>query len=55
MNKREREKLSVIFDILDGYLGDTDPYIEDGWTDEEIQHEEPLFWVTKEVAKLIQL
>lgn len=39
--------LKETFDILDGVLGDTDPQIDDSWTDEEIRDEYPVFHATQ--------
>lgn len=36
MNKREKEKLQQVFDVLENYIGDTDPYIPEDFTDAEI-------------------
>ena len=55
------KKLQELFDTLDAYLGDTDPYFEDDWTDDEIREEYPIFWVaqqlrwhTRKTAKIMQ-
>ena len=40
--------------VLDEYLGDTDPMFDEDMTDEEIQQEEPIFWISKELNLLIQ-
>lgn len=36
------EKFKIIESILDRELGDTDPYIGEDWTDEDVREEEPL-------------
>lgn len=46
------DKLKEIFDVLDMMMGDTDPYIDEDWTEDEIKTEEPLFWVTREIGLL---
>ncbi len=49
-----KDKLKVIFDTLEGVLGDTEPWIEEDMTDDEIREEEPIFWCAKEVMSLIK-
>ena len=48
-----KRRLVEIHDALSYELGDTDPYIEDDMTDEEVREEMPVFWAAKEVATLI--
>ena len=49
-----KDKLQVIFDTLDGILGDTELFIEEDMTDDEIREEEPIFWCAKEIMGLIK-
>jgi hypothetical protein len=49
-----KEKLQAIFDTLEGVLGDTDPFIEEDMTDDEIREEEPIFWCAREIIGLIK-
>ncbi len=44
-----KKKLQEIFDVLDRKLGDTDPYMDEDMTDEDIKEELPIFWCAKEV------
>ena len=53
MTRLEREKLKEIFIVLDNYLGDSDPMLDEDMTDAEIKDEEPIFWVTKEISSMI--
>ena len=53
MDKKETQKIREMFDVLDTYLGDTDPHIEEKWTDEEIKKELPLFWICREMCSLL--
>lgn len=48
-----QEKIQKIINTLDHYLGDTDPDFPEDMTDDEIRQEEPVFWATKELSKLI--
>ena len=54
MNASEKKKLQKIFNVLDDYLGDTDPYLHPDDTDEDIRREEPIFWCAKEISALLQ-
>ncbi len=49
-----KEKLKVIFDTLEGVLGDTEPYLDDDMTDDEIREEAPIFWCAKEIMGIIK-
>jgi len=53
-DKSMKTKLQDIFNVLDEYLGDTDPDIDDDMTDDEIKECEPLFWCAKEIMGLIK-
>lgn len=44
-------KITEIAEVLDTIIGDTEPYIDPEWTDEEIRDEEPLFWAVRELYK----
>jgi hypothetical protein len=48
-----KKELEEIFDVLDEYLGDTDPNIPDDMNDEEVKEEYPILWVTQQISKLI--
>jgi len=48
-----KRRLVKIHDALDAHLGDTDPYIDEDMTDEEVCESEPVFWAAKEIADLI--
>ena len=48
-----KRQLVRIHDALCIHLGDTDPYIDEDMTDEEICEEMPVFWAAKEIAALI--
>lgn len=47
-----KSKLVEIHSLLSS-IGDTDPYVDDDMSDEEIAEEYPEFWATAEIAKLI--
>jgi hypothetical protein len=53
MTFEERKKLQEIFNVLDDYLGDTDPYLHPADTNENIKREEPIFWVAREINTLL--
>lgn len=53
MNKTTKYKLIAIHDALCSHLGDSDPYIPEDMTDEEIFDEMPVFWAAKELARII--
>ena len=55
MTEHERQKLEAIFSVLDGFLGDTDPYFSEDITDTEIREEEPVFWAAKEIDLLLRM
>lgn len=44
--------LDEVFDVLDEEIGDTDPPIDDTWTDDEIREEYPLFWAIRRVNEV---
>lgn len=48
-----KHRLVKIHDALCNDLGDSDPYIDEDMTDEEICEEMPVFWAAKEIADLI--
>ena len=48
-----KDRLIKIHDALSNELGDTDSYIDEDMTDEEICYELPVFWAAKEIADLI--
>lgn len=48
-----KKKLQDIVDVLDNVLGDTDPFIDDDATDEDIQDEFPVFWACQKLNILI--
>ena len=49
-----KDKLQKIADVLDKYLGDSDPYFLDAMTDDDIKEEEPIFWAHKELINIIK-
>jgi len=49
-----KKKLKQIFDALSTALGDTDPFIDEDVTDDEIRDDEPVFWAAKELAGILQ-
>lgn len=54
----ERERLQAVFDVLDDYLGDTDPHSDipwDEWDDEELKAEHPLIWCCRQLIRMIEL
>lgn len=53
MTPEERKKLIAIHGALERAIGDSDPYIPDDMTDEEVAEEEPVFWAAQQVAALI--
>ena len=48
----EVDLLEDVLYVLDEFLGDTDPYISEDDTDDDIKQEEPIFWAH---TKLIEL
>lgn len=46
-------RLVKIHDALGAHIGDTDPYIPEDMTDEEVCEYEPVFWAAKEIADMI--
>ena len=48
------DKLHKIVHVLDDYLGDSDPQLEDDMTDEDIKQEYPIFWATKELFSILE-
>ena len=47
------KKVEEMFNALDNFLGDTDPFFDDVISDEEIRNEEPVFWVAKELSRYL--
>lgn len=53
ITKEIRERiLSEVTDTLDQQLGDTDPDIPDGLTDEDIRAFYPIFWCCRQLSLL---
>jgi hypothetical protein len=51
-----RERLWSIFDVLDDFLGDTDPHTDipwDEWDDDDIKTELPIFWCCRQISELL--
>jgi len=48
------EKVIDIFNALDSYLGDTDPYFPVDFSDDDIRIENPVLWAAKELAVYIK-
>jgi hypothetical protein len=42
--KLQSKNIQSIFQVIERVIGDTDPYTEENWTDEDIKQEEPLLW-----------
>ena len=53
MSNEQRRKLIAIHDALANYIGDSDPYLDEDMTDEEICEEMPIFWAARELARVI--
>ena len=47
--------IQSILDALDEVLGDTDPFLSEDMTDEEVRTEEPLFWAFRQLSGLINV
>ena len=45
--------IKAVTDVLDTVLGDTDPEIDDDWTDEEIRDEYPIMWCMQQLTKFV--
>ncbi len=48
------EGLKAVHSALDQALGDTDPWVPETTTDEELKDEEPVLWAAQKLASLIQ-
>ena len=48
------EELKVIVNVSDKLASDTDPYIDDDMTDDDIKHELPEFWINRELYRIIE-
>jgi hypothetical protein len=46
-------ELRKIFDVIDDKLGDTDPFLRDGMSDDDIKAEEPLLWCAMKLNDVI--
>lgn len=42
-----------VFEVLDDKLGDTDPFVPEEFTDEDIRVEMPLFWCCRRLGQFI--
>lgn len=52
----DRERLQAIYDVLDDYLGDTDPHTDipwDQWDDDDLKAEYPLLWCCRQLSEVI--
>jgi len=47
-----KEKIEDILHVLNEFLGDTDPYLDDDMTDDDIKQEEPIVWVHMQLIEL---
>lgn len=47
--ERLKNLLENVFAILDVELGDTDPFVDEEITDEELKLQEPLLWCAKSI------
>ena len=45
-------EIEDILYILDEFLGDTDPYLNNDMTDDDIKQEEPILWVHMRLIEL---
>ena len=45
--------IKAVTDVLDTVLGDTDPEIDDDWTEEEIRDEYPIMWCMQQLTKFV--
>ena len=45
-------ELEMIHDALDRALGDSDPFISEDMTEDDVRQDEPLFWACQRVAIL---
>lgn len=52
MDSLTKEKLLAVHETLVSFLGDTEPFLDDDMTDDEIRQEEPIYWAAIEIAKL---
>ena len=50
MTTETLEVLRDVRDALDRALGDSDPYIDEDMTDEDIRSDEPLFYACQRIA-----
>lgn len=46
------DRLTAIHSALSRHIGDTDPYVADDATDDEIRNEQPVFWAAQQLAFL---
>jgi len=53
IEKEAREIIEAVANVLDKYLGDTDPAFPEDFTDEDIMQEEPIFWACRELFYLL--
>ena len=51
--KRVRKLLIPIHSAISEAIGDTDPYVPEEMTDEEVRDEEPLLWAAQHLASVI--
>lgn len=50
----EKDKLQEIFNVLNNYIGDSEPAMDESWTDEEVKDAYPLCWIAEQIgARLI--
>ena len=51
------QRLQDVFDVLDDYLGDTDPHTDipwDEWSEDELKDEQPLIWCCRQISRMIE-
>lgn len=53
MNKLIIELLERVALTLDNYLGDTDPYLPEDYSDIDIRQHQPVYWCMKELGKIL--
>lgn len=53
IEKEARKRIKEVANVLDNYLGDTDPDFPEDITNNEIKEEEPIFWACRELFSLL--
>jgi hypothetical protein len=50
-----KSKIKEILLVLDDYLGDSDPYIDPDWTDDDIREEYPILWTFQQLVLMEEI